>query len=87
VISGRTRFYVVAGVVGAIVGEVVAGVLLLGLARFFGLAVPRYPFLAIPMLVWASLVLGLLGGAWAGAEAMRWWYRREGRNATAARWP
>jgi hypothetical protein len=68
VIAGRTRFYVVAGIVGAIVGEALAGVVAIGAAPLLSQG---------PVLLAVLLVSGTAGGAYAGVMLMRWWYRRE----------
>lgn len=69
-IAGRTRFYVVAGIVGAIAGEALAGLLAFAAAQFLS----QDPALAS---VAVLLVTGTAGGAYAGVTLMRWWYRRE----------
>lgn len=70
VIAGRTRFYVVAGVVGAIAGEALAGVLAIGAAQLL-------PQESAPLSLAVLLVSGTAGGAYAGVIFMRCWYRRE----------
>ncbi len=69
-IAGRTRFYFVAGIVGAIAGEALAGVLAIAAARLL-------PPGAVLMPVFVPLLSGMVGGGYAGVMLMRWWYRRE----------
>jgi hypothetical protein len=89
VIAGRTRFYVVAGITGLILGEVLAAATLLGLVKFVSFPVMvRHPFLGSPLLGSALSVAGAVGGTWGGVQVMRWWYRREAaRKTTPARQP
>lgn len=82
-IVGKTRFYVVAGIVGGIVGEALAAMLAFGVTLLAGLlpAIPsRHSALAATL---AVLALGLAGGGWAGVALMRWWYRRESARTSA----
>jgi hypothetical protein len=73
VIAGRTRFYVVAGILGAIAGEALAGVFAIGAARLL------FRSAALMSLV-VLLVSSTAGGAYAGVMLMRWWYRREAES-------
>ena len=70
VIAGRTRFYVVAGIVGAIVGEALAGALVIGASRLLSQDTAL-------VLLALLLMSGTAGGAFAGVALMRGWYRRE----------
>ncbi len=67
-IAGRTRFHIIAGITGALVGEIMAGAILLAAAHFAPLKAP----LLLPVFLSA----GVAGGAWFGVALMRRWYRR-----------
>jgi hypothetical protein len=83
VIAGRTRFYVVAAVFGASLGEALAGALLLGLSNLVGSALSRVPEGALLLVVFVTLAAGTVGGAWAGVAILRRSYRREADRKTA----
>lgn len=70
-IAGRTRFYLVAGIVGAIVGEALGAVLAIGAARLL----PDRSAALMSLLL--LLLSGTVAGAYAGVVLMRAWYRRE----------
>jgi hypothetical protein len=70
VLEGRSRFYLAAGVVGAIAGETVASV-----GVIFAMSVLPEEGRLLPAAV--LLGLGLVGGAATGALLLRRWYRRE----------
>jgi hypothetical protein len=72
VIAGRTRFYVVAVIVGAITGECSAGAGWVGLLHLMSNEVIVHQLLANPLLALAVLIAGTIGGAWAGVAVMRW---------------
>jgi hypothetical protein len=70
VIAGRTRFYFIAGIVGAIAGEALTGVLAIAAVRLL-------PPGAVLMPLFVPVLSGTVGGGYAGVMLMRWWYRRE----------
>lgn len=82
-IAGRTRFYAVAGVAGATLGEVLAAGVALGLSWL----VPATTTLGRPaalLYAGALIVLGLALGASAGVALLRAWYRAQDLVGTGA---
>ncbi len=72
--AGRTRFFVVAGIAGAIVGELLAA----AGAGALSVLVPATVQLgrAASLLYAGSLIaLGLALGAWGAVALLRWWFR------------
>ena len=70
----RTRFYLFAGIAGAVVGEILAA----GVAAALSWLVPATAQLGrVASLLYSGslMVSGLALGAWGAVALLRWWYR------------
>ena len=79
-IAGRTRFYVVAGAVGAMAAALPASLVAAALVTL--IAVPL-PDPEAQLLVFGFIATaGIAGGAWCGVALMRRWYEEASRAAS-----
>ena len=78
-IAGRTRFYVIAGVVGAMAGALPASLAAAGVVALMAALVPDQG----PQLLAFGLIAisGIAASAWCGVALMRRWYERQASRA------